>query len=59
MSALARWELSIATRLPKYADLVTRMGTALCAEPFPVGWLPAAAEDPLLVHFFQREWVEP
>jgi hypothetical protein len=58
-SALARWESSIATRLTKYRDVVTHIGTALCEEQFPVGWLPANADDPILVEFFKHHWVEP
>ena len=59
-SAVAGWSSSIRSHLPEYKPTLATMRQALSAEsPFPVDWLPTDANDPILVEFFKRHWVEP
>ena len=58
--AISAWSSSISSHLPEYRPLVRAMArTIMESDPFPTGWLPADPDDPLLVEFFQRHWVEP
>jgi hypothetical protein len=60
VQAISAWSSSISSHVPEYTGLLRAIGrTIMESDPFPTGWLPADANDPLLVEFFQRHWVEP
>jgi hypothetical protein len=58
--ATSAWSSSISSHLPEYKPLVRAIGdTMIRDDPFPIGWLPSSADDPILVEFFKHHWVEP
>lgn len=58
--AVSGWSSSISSRCAEYLPLVRSLGrTMMEASPFPDAWLPADPDDPVLVEFFRRHWVEP
>jgi hypothetical protein len=60
IDAVSAWSSSIGSHLPRYKALVSALGDKMIDDdPFPVGWLPANADDPILVEFFKRHWIEP
>lgn len=51
---------STAAALPDaYEESIDRIRVALDAAGIPEGWLPASADDPLLVEIFRLHWREP
>jgi hypothetical protein len=53
---LAHW--AHAGWLEEYQDAIDRIIDAVLdgSAPFPAGWTPANADDPILVEFFRRHW---
>lgn len=58
-SALASWSTVVSLRLPEYDETSLRVALAVRDASFPEGWLPADADDPLLVEFFRQHWKHP
>lgn len=59
-NAISAWASSISAHLPEYNSVVSSLSRIILKEnPFPLGWLPTNADDPLLVELFKRHWVEP
>jgi hypothetical protein len=55
--AIAAWSSSVSSHLAEYKPRLVAMSHAMLAEdPFPTGWLPAVADDPVLVEFFRKHW---
>lgn len=55
-NALGGWSSSISVYLPEFDEAVQRVRVALRAAPIPEGWLPANADDPILVDVFGAHW---
>jgi hypothetical protein len=58
-SALGGWSASVAVHVPDCEDALDRVNAALCDAAIPEGWLPASADDPLLVELFRQHWPPP
>lgn len=60
VNAMSAWASSISSRLPEYNEVVSAFSRRVQDEnAFPVGWLPANADDPVLMDAFRRYWQNP
>jgi hypothetical protein len=43
----------------RYDAVADRICDAIEAAHIPIGWVPASADDPILLDIFARHWTEP